>query len=118
VQIESKKKNRIWYVEGHSQFRIRLKAELHEVDTITINQVYLPDWKIVLNKKELDQQDIKSRLSPDGRIRIGPLSPGTYEVVAYYKGPPYSSLRIAVVMILAVGIIMVLFSYNKRAFSK
>jgi len=118
VEIEFEKKNKIWYEKGHSQFRLRFKAELNEVDTITINQVYLPDWKIVVNKKKLGQQCIKSRLSHDGRIRIGPLSPGTYKVVAYYKGPPYSSYRIAVAMILAVGTIIVLFVYNKRAFSE
>lgn len=113
--VETELKKKIMYLKGHSQFKLHFKAELVRVGTITINQIYLPDWKIVVNNKNLDQKYIKGKIGPDARIRIGPLPPGTYEVVAYYKGPPYSSYRVAIVMILVVSLILAVFSYNKRA---
>jgi hypothetical protein len=101
-----------------TEFKIHFEAVLKSIDKITINQIYLPDWKIVVDNKGLDQKDIKRKITPEARIRIGPLPPGTHEVVAYYKGPPHSSCRAAVVMILVVFLIIFLFSYNKKALSR
>jgi hypothetical protein len=116
--VETEFKSKILYKKDHSQFKIHFEAVLKNIDTITINQIYLPDWKIVVDKESLGQKEIKRKMTPEARIRIGPLPPGTHEIVAHYKGPPYASYRAAVVMIFVVSLISFLFLYNKKALSR
>ncbi|GEM_PF-1908179 len=112
--VETESRSKIFYQKGHSPFRIRFKTTLHKKDTITINQIYFPDWKIMVNQRELSQPSIRKSLGPDARIRIGPLPPGTYEVVAFYKGPPHSRARQILATILASILVTILVVYNKR----
>lgn len=72
---------------GSSGFRLDYRLSGAQPATITINQVYLPGWRVVLNGLQVSREELERQLLPDGRMRLA-LSPGEWQVQAWYDGPP------------------------------
>jgi len=87
--------NREWIVrrnEGHSAFRLDYQLGGASPARITINQLYLPGWKIMVNGTALPSSEIEENRLADGRMQV-PLPPGTWRVQALYEGPPGWQMR-------------------------
>ncbi|MDY0185773.1 MAG: 6-pyruvoyl-tetrahydropterin synthase-related protein [Desulfuromonadaceae bacterium] len=55
--------------------------------TVTINQIYLPGWQVMLNGKPVPRWQLEQKLLPDGRIGLE-LAAGAWHLQAGYAGPP------------------------------
>lgn len=84
-----------WTVQqntDHSDFRLDYQLDGATSAVATINQLYLPGWKVVVNKVPINRDELEKQLSPDGRMRIN-LAPGSWHLQAWYEGPPGWRLR-------------------------
>ena len=54
---------------------------------IRFNQLYFPGWKIKINGLYIADQLLKKYLTPSG-LMIIPLGKGSYNIEAWYDGPP------------------------------
>lgn len=86
----------------HSHHRIHYRASALEAWWLTINQYYLPGWRVAINGAEVPPAALESHLTPDGRIRVR-IEPGDVEIRAGYEGPVGWRMRNAVVVVLVVG---------------
>lgn len=77
---------------GHCGFRLDYQLSGVLPATVTINQIYLPGWKIVLNKVPVSRDELEKQLLPDGRMKLN-LAPGSWQLQAWYEGPPGWRLR-------------------------
>lgn len=79
-----------WLVSPQpSSTAFRLNYQLGGVAAahVTINQIYLPGWQVVLNGQVVSREELEKQLLPDGRMRLA-LLPGDYQLQAWYDGPP------------------------------
>lgn len=89
---------------------LRYRITNSEPQTILINQLYFPGWKVILNDKAFDDAYLLKNICPDGRIQIEVPAGENMYLEAFYEGPPgwyYRNLFIAIVT-LFVLILMVL----------
>jgi len=77
---------------AHTDFRLDYQLSGSVPTLLTINQLYLPGWKIMSNAQVLSRQEIERNLLPDGRMQLR-LPPGTWHIQAWYDGPPGWQLR-------------------------
>lgn len=78
----------------------------------TINQIYLPGWKIELNGTALSSVEIVRSLLADGRMQLL-LPPGMWRIQAWYEGPPGWKMRNYLMAVLC-GLAMFYWLYRWR----
>lgn len=71
---------------------LRWRIEAPAAGEAIINQIYLPGWRVYLDEKPVARETLESRLTADGRMRVG-FSAGSHELEAYYGGPPGAGWR-------------------------
>jgi hypothetical protein len=95
--------------EGSTPHRIRFRVAMHTPGGVLINQLYLPGWRVRANGAELPfVQSVLAegdRVERDwrGRVLVVFTQPGTYDVEAWYDGPPGWELRNALMAALLLG---------------
>lgn len=72
---------------AHTDFQLDYQLSGGLPAVLTINQLYLPGWKIMVNNKKISRQDIERGILPDGRMQLA-LPPGEWHIQAWYDGPP------------------------------
>lgn len=72
----------------HIEAKVDLRGRQRSVACFTLQQFYLPGWKILINGKR--QPPL---IDKHGRMILGITQPGTYKIDAYYAGPPHYHLR-------------------------
>jgi hypothetical protein len=84
---------------AHTPFRLDYTLHGEKPVVLTINQIYLPGWKIMANANEIERLDIEQSLLPDGRMQLR-LSSGKWRLRAWYDGPPGWQLRSVLIVAL------------------
>jgi hypothetical protein len=54
---------------------------------VTIQQLYLPGWRVALDGRRVPAAALERHVTPDGRMAL-PVGPGAHWIEAYYEGPP------------------------------
>lgn len=86
----------------NSSFLIHYEVSSQQ-DTIgLINQIYLPGWRVTLDKKDISPGELEKRLTDDGRMVIAIPKGEKHIVKAYYDGPPGWRIRNLIILILLV----------------
>jgi hypothetical protein len=75
-----------------SMFRLDYQLSGTVPVNVTINQIYLPGWMVMLNGLPLSLTNLERHLLPDGRIRLA-VPPGEWHLQAWYDGPPGWRIR-------------------------
>ncbi len=101
---------RVQPVPGSSGFRLDYQLSGTVAVNVTINQIYLPGWMVTLNGLPLSRSELERRLLPDGRMRLV-LPPGTWQLQAWYDGPPGWQSRNWLIVILC-GFAAIYWSYR------
>jgi hypothetical protein len=79
-----------------TSFKLHLLAVASQPVWLTVNQLFLSGWKILVNGRSVEGKTLIEDLPADGRIRLY-LPEGKHEIVAWYEGPPgWRSRNIAI----------------------
>jgi hypothetical protein len=82
----------------HTRYRMRYQVEVPDAAILTINQIYLPGWRVVMNGTALPRPTLEGSLLPDGRMTFQ-IPAGRHVIDAYYKGPPGGTGRTVAIVI-------------------
>jgi len=80
-------------VQGTSKHRLRARLVTSANGLVTINQLYLPGWVVMLNGRRLEDAVLRANLLPDGRMQL-PIrvtkegQPEEFSITARYAAPP------------------------------
>ena len=69
-----------------SHLRVRRDEASQAIDA-TINQIYLPGWRVLVDGRSLSRDVLESTLTDEGLMTVR-LPPGARDLEAYYDGPP------------------------------
>lgn len=97
-------------LKGNSPYRIRYQI-FNKVPTIvTINQFYMPGWRIIIDGKDIPPTELKDHLTKNGLMQFPLSSEKSHYIEAFYGGPPGSFMRN--IMILLALLAFVAFYYH------
>lgn len=101
-------------LEGNSSSRLRYQITNKAFAKVTINQFYLPGWKVKVNGHEISSHYLASHLTPDGRIQFDLPKSGSYEIKAYYDEPPGWFWRNLGMGVAALGFLLFFWNEKRR----
>lgn len=93
---------------------MRYRISSREPQSITINQLYFPGWKVVLNDKTLDSAYLLRNISKDGRIQIGIPAGENMYLEAFYEGPPGWYLRNLFIAFTVIAVFILIILENRK----
>jgi hypothetical protein len=97
----------------HMRYRI---ANM-EPQTILINQLYFPGWKIILKDKVFDDTYLLKNICKDGRIQIEIPAGENMYFEAFYDGPPGWYIRNVVIFSILI-IFLLIIALEHRKYSR
>lgn len=71
----------------HNPYQIHFQIHAASPLSMTINQLYFPGWRVMVDGGRLPDAELRKNLRPDGRMVIK-LPVGDHELRAWYDGPP------------------------------
>lgn len=89
---------------GNSLYHLRYTVRTPAPATVTINQLFFPGWRVLLDDTPVAGETLRRRLTPDGRMVVA-VPEGVHRLEAYYDGPPGWRPRVAV-----SGLVVALFA--------
>lgn len=109
-----------WSVEAgpaHTAFLLDYRLSGALPGRITINQLYLPGWEILIDGRPVPRAEVEAELSPDGRMQLQlKLPAGEWHLQARYAGPPGWQVRNMV--ILALCIVAAMYWFHQGCLSR
>jgi len=69
-------------------YHIRYKISNKEKVEVTVNQLYFPGWRVILNNRDIPRRVLEKYISTEGLIQFPIIQPGNWELEAFYDGPP------------------------------
>ncbi len=86
--------------------------------TIMINQLYFPGWKIFVGDTQIDDDTLLKNISKDGRIQIEVPAGENIILEAYYDGPPGWYLRNIIVALAFLAMLVALIIENRKIMNR
>jgi hypothetical protein len=93
---------------------LRYRITNHQPQTIVINQLYFPGWKVVLNDKVFDDAYLLENMCRDGRIQIEIPAGENMYFEAFYDGPPGWYIRNIIVFLLFITLLVFVAAEHRR----
>lgn len=110
-------KCRVEEFNDSSAFHLRYMISNELPQLIVINQLYLPGWKVMLDKKRIDDSHLKKNLAKDGRMQLV-IPQGEHYLEAYYGGPPGWRMRNIIIILSLLGYLIFCMKERRRIFGK
>lgn len=96
-----------------SVFHLRYMILNELPQLIVINQLYFPGWKVMLDKKRIDDSYLKKNLAKDGRMQLV-IPEGEHYLEAYYDGPPGWLIRNLIIILFLLGYLIFCMKERRR----
>ncbi|MCX6984361.1 MAG: 6-pyruvoyl-tetrahydropterin synthase-related protein [Lentisphaerae bacterium] len=93
---------------------LRYRITNRQPQTVVINQLYFPGWKVVLNDKAFDDAYLLRNICKDGRIQIEIPSGENMYFEAFYDGPPGWHIRNIIVFSLFITLLVFVAAEHRR----
>ena len=93
---------------------LRYRITNRQPQTVVINQLYFPGWKVVLNDKVFDDAYLLRNICKDGRIQIEIPSGENMYFEAFYDGPPGWHIRNIIVFSLFITLLVFVAVEHRR----
>ena len=86
-------------LNGSSHYRMRYQI-INKVPTVvTINQFYMPGWRIIIDGKDVPPAELENHLTKNGLMQFYLLPEKCHYIEAFYGGPPGAPMRNSVVLL-------------------
>ncbi len=103
---------------GSSEYVIHYKVMVLHHELISINQLYFPGWKVLLDGKMLSKSLLEANVDPLGRIAFGIDTPGVHTIKAFYAGPPHKEILYVAILIIVVAALLLTVRVNRLLLRK
>ncbi len=101
-------------LKGNSPHRLRYQITHRFSANITINQIYMPGWRVIVDQTDVSSAELEKMLAEDGRMQFSLPPGGQHTIEAFYEGPPGWRMRNAAIAAFSLGIIFFSFYDEKK----
>lgn len=100
-------------LKGNNNYRIRYEVKNKVPSVLTINQFYMPGWRVIVDGQDIPPSELESGLTKDGRMQFSLSSEKNHHIEAFYGGPPGWLARNIIIFIAFLAFLVFCF-YNEE----